>query len=227
MAAPWALVACLKALHGEFDLLFPKRDHASDGTIGDLRHQQESSDHNPDETGRTPYTDADTLNEVHAIDVDDDLRKAGWSMDRCLQIIILRHRNGQDDRLQNVIYNRRIWSRSWGWTAKAYTGASAHTEHAHFSARYTSAQEADTRPWGLLAAEAASHTPPVSPKPGSRTLRKGMTGPDVAFVQRWLGLPDDGKFGPKTEAAVEKYQDMRGITSDGVVGKATWKQMGK
>jgi hypothetical protein len=31
-----------------------------------------------------------------------------------------------------------------------YTGTSAHTEHAHFSARYTTAQESDTSPWGLL-----------------------------------------------------------------------------
>jgi len=148
--ASWILVPCLVSLRNEFNKLAPGRDKASDGSIGDTAHQQESSDHNPDETGRTPYEDADKVNEVHAIDVDDDLRKAGWTMDRCLQIIITRHRTGKDDRLQNVIYNRRIWSRSWGWTAREYTGASAHTEHAHFSARYTTAQESDTRSWGLL-----------------------------------------------------------------------------
>lgn len=150
--ASWILIPCLVCLRDEFNRLSPGRDKASDGSIGDVAHQHEASDHDPDDTPglRTPYTDADNIPEVHAIDVDDDLRKAGWSMDRCLQIIIGRHRGGQDDRLQNIIYNRRIWSRSWGWTARAYTGASAHTEHAHFSARYTTAQEADTRPWGLL-----------------------------------------------------------------------------
>jgi hypothetical protein len=148
--ASWILVPCLVTLRNEFNKLAPGRDKASDGSIGDAAHQQESSDHNPDETGRTPYSDADHINEVHAIDVDDDLRLAGWSMNRALEIIITRHREGRDNRLQNVIYNRRIWSRSWGWTARAYTGASAHTEHAHFSARYTTAQESDTRPWGLL-----------------------------------------------------------------------------
>lgn len=148
--ASWILVPCLVTLRNEFNELAPDRNRASDGSIGDLAHQRESSDHNPDETGRTPYSDADRINEVHAIDVDDDLRQSGWSMNRALEIIITRHRDGRDDRLQNVIYNRRIWSRSWGWTARAYTGASAHTEHAHFSARYTTAQESDTRPWGLL-----------------------------------------------------------------------------
>jgi hypothetical protein len=151
--ASWTLVPCLVSLRNEFNRLAPERDKASDGSIGDAAHQQEPSDHNPDETGRTPYEDADHINEVHAIDVDDDLHKTGWSMQKCVEIIVTRHREVRDDRLQNVIYNRRIWSRSWGWTARAYTGASAHTEHAHFSARYTTAQERDTRPWGLLEAD--------------------------------------------------------------------------
>lgn len=148
--ASWILVPCLVTLRAEFNELAPKRDKASDGSIGDTAHAGSSSDHNPDETGSTPYEDADNRNEVHAIDVDHNLRKSGWDMNRCLKIIITRHRQGLDNRLQNVIYNRTIWSRSWGWTARSYTGSNAHTEHAHFSARYTTAQENDTRPWGLV-----------------------------------------------------------------------------
>jgi peptidoglycan hydrolase-like protein with peptidoglycan-binding domain len=82
--------------------------------------------------------------------------------------------------------------------------------------------------------------PPVKPKPtrppatsrepGSRTLelRPGalMGGDDVAFVQRWVGIDDDGIFGPATRAAVIEYQRMRGITADGVVGPVTWRHMG-
>lgn len=154
----WTLVADLASLRAEFDTLAPERDKVSDGSIGNAAHAAESSDHNPDETGNTPTKDADDINEVHAIDVDDDLHKPGWTMDRCVAIIVTRHRTGLDNRLQNVIYNRRIWSRSWGWTARAYTGASAHTEHAHFSSRYGSGSgsgnpENDVRPWGLLLEE--------------------------------------------------------------------------
>jgi len=148
--AAWTLVPCLVTLRDEFNRLAPNRDKASDGSVGDTSHGANPSDHNPDETGRTPSEDADSKNEVHAIDTDHNLRKPGWSMERCVEIIVTRHRSGADDRLQNVLYNRRIWSRSWGWTARPYTGSNAHTEHAHFSARYTSAQEADTSPWGLL-----------------------------------------------------------------------------
>lgn len=149
--ASWVLVPCLVALRDEFNQLSPGRDRSSDGSIGDQAHAGSSSDHNPDETGSTPSEDADSVNEVHAIDVDKDGPwPAGFSMELAVQTIVLRHRNNRDDRLQNVIYNGRIWSRSWGWTARVYTGANQHRKHAHFSARYTSAQESDTRPWGLL-----------------------------------------------------------------------------
>lgn len=151
--ASWILVPCLVSLRNEFNALAPNRDKASDGSIGDTSHAASSSDHNPDETGTTPYEDADSINEVHAIDVDSDLRKSGWTMQRAVNVIVDRHRSGADDRLQNVIYNRRIASRSWGWTWRDYTGSSPHTEHAHFSSRYTTSQESNTKAWGLLAEE--------------------------------------------------------------------------
>lgn len=150
--ASWILVPCLVSLRDEFNALAPARDKASDGSIGDTAHAYSSSDHNPDETGATPYEDADKRNEVHAIDTDDDLRLPGWTMAKCIGIVVMRHRTGLDDRLQNIIYDRRIYSRSWGWTAHAYNGPSPHTEHAHFSARYTDAAESNTKPWGLLEA---------------------------------------------------------------------------
>ncbi|MEV6492406.1 hypothetical protein AB0M20_27855 [Actinoplanes sp. NPDC051633] len=151
--ASWILVPCLVSLRNEFNALAPRRDKSSDGSIGDAAHASSSSDHNPDETGATPYEDSDSRNEVHAIDVDKDLRKAGWSMQKAVEIIVTRHRSGQDNRLQNVIYNRYIWSRSWSWAARTYTGSNPHDKHAHFSARYTSTQENNTRAWGLLEAE--------------------------------------------------------------------------
>lgn len=145
------LIPCLVALRDEFNQLAPKRDKASDGWIGNTAHAGTSSDHNPDETGNTPYEDADDVDEVHAIDVDNTGPwPGGMTFDLAVNVIVDRHRRGLDDRLQNVIWNGRIASRSWGWTWQSYDGASAHTEHAHFSARYTTAQERDTSPWGLV-----------------------------------------------------------------------------
>lgn len=222
--ASWILVPCLVTLRGEFNLIAPKRDKASDGSVGDPRHAANSSDHNPDETGRTPSSDTDRVNEVHAIDVDKELRQAGWDMNRCLQIIITRHRAGLDDRLQNVIYNRRIWSRSWGWTARTYTGSNAHTQHGHFSARYGSAQEASTKPWGLAEAFLAGKAAGVN-KPGTRTIRKGAVGDDVAFLRRWLGLPVGRSFDAALDKKLRAYQKMRGIAVDGICGPGTWSQI--
>ncbi len=67
-------------------------------------------------------------------------------------------------------------------------------------------------------------------RPGSRTIRRGDKGEDVAFVQRWIGPARagaaDGDFGPHTEAGVRWYPPMRRITADGIVGPHTWHQMG-
>lgn len=62
-------------------------------------------------------------------------------------------------------------------------------------------------------------------KPTSRTLQHGSAGADVAFLQRWLGLADDGYFGPVTEQAVKRYQTKHGLDDDGIVGPATWKEL--
>lgn len=143
------LVPCLVALRAEFNRLSPARDKGADGWIGDAAHALTASDHNPDETGVTPYSDADLVDEVHAIDIDKDLG-GGLDLDDYVEAIRLRHLRGEDNRLQNIIWRARICSRTWGWTWKPYTGASAHFDHAHFSARYTTAQESDTSPWGVF-----------------------------------------------------------------------------
>ncbi len=69
---------------------------------------------------------------------------------------------------------------------------------------------------------------PVKPAPpklaagrklGSRTLKRGNTGADVAVLQRFLDLKDDGIFGAKTEAAVKAYQRMRHLKVTGIADK--------
>jgi hypothetical protein len=146
--AAWVLIACLRQLFAEFDRIAPRRDHASDGSIGDTAHQHEVSDHNPDETGSVPIHDTDKINEVHAIDVDDTLT-GGPSMETVVQFLLARCRSGAETRLRYIIYNRRIWEADNGWRQRAYTGASPHTEHAHFSASYTTGKEASTASWHL------------------------------------------------------------------------------
>jgi peptidoglycan hydrolase-like protein with peptidoglycan-binding domain len=36
------------------------------------------------------------------------------------------------------------------------------------------------------------------------------------------GIPEDGDFGPVTEAATKRFQSCAGITVDGLIGPETW-----
>ena len=73
----------------------------------------------------------------------------------------------------------------------------------------------------------------TSSYPGT-PLRQGSTGPNVVIIQTELNriaqnypaIPKipvvDGILGPRTEAAVRKFQEVFNLDADGVVGKATW-----
>jgi peptidoglycan hydrolase-like protein with peptidoglycan-binding domain len=61
-----------------------------------------------------------------------------------------------------------------------------------------------------------------------RTMLRGQTGPDVLAIQEALnirtsnrGLITDGKFGPKTEAAVKDFQKRSRLKTHGIVGPRT------
>lgn len=139
------LVPSLDTLRDEFNAVNPDRDKSSDGWVGDEAHQSGDSDHNPDSNGN-----------VHAIDVDEDLRCDGVSMEDCVQTILGRCRKDSDDpdnepRLTYIIYERRIWSCSNGWREEYYGGSNPHDKHAHFSAESAGKYANDTSPWGIEA----------------------------------------------------------------------------
>lgn len=135
-------------MRSDFNSRFPTRDKTTDGWIGDLAHQQEVSGHNPDDTAgvKAEYSDADSKQEVRAIDVDKDLRDPKLTM----QSVILQILKTKEDldRLKYIIYNRTIWSKSNNWQPKAYTGSNPHTEHAHFSG--DPLKDEDGGPWSVL-----------------------------------------------------------------------------
>ena len=67
-------------------------------------------------------------------------------------------------------------------------------------------------------------------------LRRGDTGMEVRLVQFWLRLAADnytalrtvtvdGKFGATTVSAVQAFQTLFGLTSDGAVGRSTWNKL--
>ena len=73
----------------------------------------------------------------------------------------------------------------------------------------------------------------TSSYPGT-PLRRGSTGPDVVVLQvalnriaqNYPAIPKiptaDGIFGSRTEATVRSFQEIFGLSADGIVGPATW-----
>lgn len=230
----WVLTKGLTTVRTEFNVTFPKRDKASDGSVGDLAHQSGTSGHNPDRTGRAEYKDGDSLDEVRAIDVDADLRDASGrkvTMEIVVQYLIKRARAGTYVPFRYLIYKGRIWSRSDGWKTRTYTGSNKHDKHAHFSGDYTQTADNWTGSLGLKSLVTVVVVKPgkvLTYKNGSRvnSATKNSVGSDVATLQRFIGSskagPADGRWDAKTTAGVKWYQGQRGLKQDGIAGPKTW-----
>lgn len=132
------LVPCLVQLRTQFNHEFPTRATGADGWIADSAHSS-TSDHQPNAQGA-----------VRAVDLTTALNRPGVVMADPVGIIIGRHQRGEDDRLEYLIYDRLIYSRSRGYKPVPYTGTSdPHTGHCHCSARHDGHGWNDTRPWGI------------------------------------------------------------------------------
>ena len=57
-------------------------------------------------------------------------------------------------------------------------------------------------------------------------VKRGDRGPAVRAIQRELGIPADGIFGPVTERAVKRFQSRHHLVPDGIVGPLTRAALG-
>ena len=125
----WFLSEAAITLRSQINKRYPRRDVASDGSVGDTSHQARPSDHNPDWTAGGV---------VRAIDVDANLQRGDPAeMDKLAGQLIRYARLHRDrGRLKYVIWNGAIASgtdpdRFWTW--RPYLGTDPHTGHMHVS----------------------------------------------------------------------------------------------
>ena len=109
-------------LREQLDDAYPDRDRASDGWIGDQRHQATKSDHVPNERGW-----------VLALDFDRDL--SGKSKPDLMPYLAdqLRKAAKTDKRINYIIFESRICSRKSLFRWRRYKGTNPHNKHLHIS----------------------------------------------------------------------------------------------
>ena len=126
MTDQWWLSDSATTFRDQVNDRWPKRDHASDGSIGDTSHQATVSDHNPD------WTNGGV---VRAIDLDTNLDKNDReAMHRLIGQLRVYCRDRKDnDRVSYIIFDGLIASRTYGWVWRPYAGVDPHTGHSHLS----------------------------------------------------------------------------------------------
>lgn len=221
MPASWELARSLATLRSQVNTLVPGRDKSSDGTVGDESHKSRSSDHNAWLTLRgVPI--------VHALDITHDV-PGGFDSYAFAEML----RKAQDDRIKYVISNYRIFSGTGqdkpAWVWRPYPvppNKNPHDHHVHISTKDDPAHFDDPRQWVIGPMPVITPQPIEAREPRKPVLKVGSVGTEVANLQRKLGIDADGKFGDKTKAAVQRFQDAHGIVADGIVGPQTWKALG-
>lgn len=214
--AAWRMAKSLDVLLNQFNAARSDRSKASDGGIGDAAHASRSSDHNP-WYGPGIVTARDfTHDPEHGMDIVQIAEEL---------------RASRDGRIKYVICNRRIMFGDDGpepWVWREYHGTNPHAKHLHLSVVASPACD-DTRPWQLAMFDNVS----AAPTPPAAVLRRGAKGERVTRLQRvlnswypWLGLAEDGDYGPATENAVRELQKRAGITADGIAGPVTLGKIG-
>jgi hypothetical protein len=206
----WRLAKSLEKLRQQINAAYPNRDHDSDGTVGDLRHQNLKSDHNPNAAGV-----------VTAMDTDEDLSPSIHSIEGIVTAI----RASKDPRVKYIIYEGRITvegSQLQRW--KPYTGTNPHNHHAHISVSKDPKLYDDDRDWQI---GDSSQSTIVT----VHDLKRGDKGDDVKALQERLNalgynLTVDADFGPATERSVRSLQNTKGLRPDGIVGANTRHELG-
>jgi hypothetical protein len=137
MKGRWHIAPTLDVLLAELNAAAPQRSKLSDGGIGDARHSNKTSDHNPCPCCETVCARDFTHDPKHGLDCQ---QLADFLEGRAL---------AGDPRIKYVIWRRQIMSgpgqRNPVGVWRPYRGTNAHTKHLHLSVRHEDVD--DSRSW--------------------------------------------------------------------------------
>lgn len=207
----WTVVPNLNELVDQMNARFPKRDKASDGTIGNTSHAARPSSHNPDKTGSPEHRDGDSRNEVRARDIDKDLKDPnGVTMERVVQHWIKNARNGKLPWVRYIIFNGRIWHKRDNYKTRKYTGSNKHDKHVHVNSDFTQSADSVTKTnWLLKDFGKPKPKPPAKPAAPAEPAQTDL----VKKVQKALEVDVDGTWGSGTDIAAQlMHQAAQAIT---------------
>ncbi|WP_147443315.1 peptidoglycan-binding protein [Corallococcus sp. AB011P] len=235
----------LDQLRNELNRCAPSRSKSCDGWIGDAAHAARESDHNP-------WVKDGATGIVTACDFTHD-PAGGANMDNFVAQLLERRDPRIKYIIWNEKIWRSYARRDVAaWAPQRYTGQNRHTKHAHVSVSEKKTLYDLTTSWGItrmLKVEGTkSVAPPLQPEQepsqparpataltveayrdgmtlGARTLKEGLAGSDVKWLQAKLGVRADGLFGPITDDSVHEWQRAHGLVADGLVGPLTWKAL--
>lgn len=228
----WTLAPSLKKLFAEINARWPNRDRTSDGSIGDAAHSARESQHNPN---RDP-SDSIPDGTVTAIDVDSTSIDANALIRAAIA----------DSRTWYIIHNRTIWSSTYDFRARRYTGTNPHTGHVHISLRQSGAAARSTASWNIFTGSSGGGKTPGTTKPAPAPVVKTSLHPNVkpnrshkqvAEIQRALIKAGYGPirgsvsyfYGENTQAAVVRFHranpQFASSRNDPVLGPKGWRHL--
>jgi hypothetical protein len=210
------LAPSLVVFRAEINAEWPDRDKSSDGWIGDPSHAARVSSHNPLWGAPGKWSGV-----VRAIDVDND----GHLNEYTPLVQSVMHAAIGDPRVWYVIYSRKIYSRTYGWTPHYYDGDNPHDHHVHISLRETIEAWSDTSPWLHDGAPRPTKAPYVDLSRVRTEFRKALGAepgpkidrPGVRLIKRALvedygfNLKDDGIVGKPTLDAWAYHEHRTGV----------------
>lgn len=162
------LAPSLYRLFAEINAVWPHRDRRTDGWYADP-DDRISYGHNPGERGFS-----------HAIDVDKD------GINQMLLINRLKKDGGV---LWYVIWNRTLYSKTYNWVPRPYTGTNPHTDHLHIEIYHTVTAENYAGKWNV---DTSRNVPPDGSPPPPPPVE--LPNSDVLFQPNYDGRDYAGQF---------------------------------